>query len=153
MSDNVNHPSHYLAASVTVTFEPIELCEKYGFVIGNAMKYILRAPFKGHEIEDLKKAQWYLQRLTEDCSDDTEFGTIKHGFKWARDTVCIAEFAKVNKYIKAMFNGKENGDGLVYAEGCRNCIDLINDRIEELTNTTDAEHEITERIKAEGGHA
>jgi len=30
--------------------------------IGNAIKYILRHPYKGRPIEDLKKAVWYLNK-------------------------------------------------------------------------------------------
>jgi hypothetical protein len=29
------------------------------------VKYVLRAPFKGDELQDLLKAQWYLNRLIE----------------------------------------------------------------------------------------
>jgi hypothetical protein len=31
-----------------------------GFALGNVIKYVMRAPFKGHELEDLRKARWYL---------------------------------------------------------------------------------------------
>lgn len=33
-----------------------------GFHLGNVLKYIVRAPHKGSEIRDLKKARWYLDR-------------------------------------------------------------------------------------------
>jgi Protein of unknwon function (DUF3310) len=57
---NVDHPAHYTAHSPEV----IEIIERYelGYHIGNVLKYLLRAPFKGKEREDLKKAQWYLAR-------------------------------------------------------------------------------------------
>lgn len=58
MTDNVNHPQHYLQYE----HEVIELTEKLNFCIGNAAKYILRAPFKGHAVEDLEKARWYIER-------------------------------------------------------------------------------------------
>ena len=32
------------------------------FNIGNVIKYITRAKHKGTELQDLKKALWYLQR-------------------------------------------------------------------------------------------
>ena len=52
--------SHYQTAA----FEPIEIIEAYGlgFNLGNAIKYILRAPFKGSFKDDLKKSIWYLER-------------------------------------------------------------------------------------------
>jgi hypothetical protein len=32
-----------------------------GFNLGNAVKYIWRASLKGKQIQDLKKAAWYIQ--------------------------------------------------------------------------------------------
>lgn len=61
-NDPVNHPSHY---ADHYEHEVIELTEKLGFCLGNAVKYILRAPYKGHEAEDLKKARWYVNRIIE----------------------------------------------------------------------------------------
>lgn len=58
MIDNVNHPLHY----TRYKFEVIELTENMTFCLGNAVKYILRAPFKGREIEDLNKSLWYVKR-------------------------------------------------------------------------------------------
>ncbi len=59
-SDKVNHPSHYNAGQ----FEVIDVIEDWslGFHLGNTVKYIARAPHKGTELEDLKKARWYLNR-------------------------------------------------------------------------------------------
>lgn len=66
MTDNVNHPSHYTALGMKCecgrNIEVIKITERLGFVVGNAVKYILRAPYKGSELEDLQKAQWYLKR-------------------------------------------------------------------------------------------
>jgi len=56
--DNIN-PSHYKQYK---GFEVIEVTEQFNFCKGNALKYIMRAQFKGKEIEDLKKAVWYLER-------------------------------------------------------------------------------------------
>lgn len=69
---NINHPKHYNACGEpddegSVPFEPIKVIEgfglSWGFCLGCAVKYILRAPFKGSEREDLEKALWYLDRL------------------------------------------------------------------------------------------
>jgi Protein of unknwon function (DUF3310). len=64
--DAVNHPAHY----TKYPFEVIDIIENVtkhypndlGFLIGNSLKYILRAPFKGKPLEDLKKSQFYLNR-------------------------------------------------------------------------------------------
>ena len=59
MEEQVNHPSHYQQG-----IEPIEVIESWdlNFNLGNVIKYTLRAPYKGKEIEDLEKAKWYLER-------------------------------------------------------------------------------------------
>ena len=58
-NDPVSHPVHY----AQYPHEVIELTEHLGFCLGNAVKYILRAPFKGNELQDLKKARWYIERI------------------------------------------------------------------------------------------
>lgn len=62
--DSVNHPSHYNAYK---GIEVIDLAEQMNFNRGNAVKYIARAGLKNEEteIEDLKKAAWYIQREIE----------------------------------------------------------------------------------------
>lgn len=59
-TDMVNHPPHYTAHPSGV--ECIEITEHMNFCLGNALKYIWRAELKGHDVEDLKKAVFYLDR-------------------------------------------------------------------------------------------
>lgn len=56
-SDPVNHPSHY---SKVPGVEAIDVTRHFNFNRGNAIKYVWRAGAKGDEVEDLKKAVWYL---------------------------------------------------------------------------------------------
>lgn len=73
MSDSVNHPSHYTTGAV----EPIDFIESQGlnFNRGNVVKYVARAGRKkskgrtlvAKELEDLKKARFYLQREIDEC--------------------------------------------------------------------------------------
>ena len=60
----VNHPEHY--GGVENTYEVIKVIEalEMDFHLGNTFKYIARAGKKGtdKEIQDLKKALWYLER-------------------------------------------------------------------------------------------
>lgn len=65
--DNVNHPSHYTSHPSGI--ECITIARHYCFSIGNAFKYLWRAGLKNDnpnieskqkEIEDLKKAIWYI---------------------------------------------------------------------------------------------
>lgn len=61
-TDVVNHPPHYTAHPSGV--ECIEITERLGFCIGNAVKYIWRAELKDIQktIEDLEKSLWYMCR-------------------------------------------------------------------------------------------
>jgi Protein of unknwon function (DUF3310) len=62
LHDAIDHPRHYTAYS---GLEVIDLTEQMNFNRGNAVKYVCRAGFKGDEnteIEDLRKAIWYLKR-------------------------------------------------------------------------------------------
>lgn len=60
----VNHPNHY--GGVDNIYEAIKVIEAWdlGFHLGNTVKYISRAGKKDtdKELQDLKKALWYLQR-------------------------------------------------------------------------------------------
>ena len=59
-NDQINHPMHYKGNK----FEVIDIIEdfKLGFNLGNTLKYILRSDKKGYDVQDLRKAIWYLQR-------------------------------------------------------------------------------------------
>ena len=65
--DTVPHPAHYTEGR---QYEPIEVINDWqlNFNLGNVIKYVSRAGRKGSRIEDLQKAQFYLnhelQRLT-----------------------------------------------------------------------------------------
>lgn len=58
--DTVNHPAHYNVGAIEV----IDAIESWqlNFSRGSAIKYIARAGHKNDEIEDLKKAAWYINR-------------------------------------------------------------------------------------------
>jgi hypothetical protein len=63
--DMVNSPSHYTSNGLEV----IEILEMkmspedfQAYCLGNVLKYLFRAKYKGKELEDNKKALWYLDR-------------------------------------------------------------------------------------------
>ena len=60
ISNVVDHPLHYNKGKIEV----IDFIEDQGlsFHLGNVIKYVARAGSKGDKLEDLKKAQWYLDR-------------------------------------------------------------------------------------------
>lgn len=101
MTDNINHPDHYLNASGVI--EPIHFCRLFPFAFGNFCKYVLRADYKGKKIEDLKKALVYLKWAHEDCFRILEFRTLliqnKH----------LAECFN-NKLLNDFFNFKYDTD-------------------------------------------
>jgi transposase-like protein len=71
--DPVNHPSHYMVGGIE-TIDFIR-AKNFSYLLGNVIKYVSRSQHKGHYLEDLKKAQWYLNRaireiLTDDLFDE-----------------------------------------------------------------------------------
>jgi hypothetical protein len=62
--DMVNNPPHY--GGQDNPYEVIKVLEAWGLdsnaYLFNTIKYIARSDKKGNPIEDLKKAQWYLNR-------------------------------------------------------------------------------------------
>lgn len=68
MSDVINHPKHYTSGKIEV----IDFIEdkELNFNLGNVVKYVVRAGRKKSQgkslenkaLEDLKKAQFYIQR-------------------------------------------------------------------------------------------
>ena len=58
--DNVNSPAHYKTGGIE-TIDYIE-AKSLNYNLGNVVKYVSRSDYKGKKLEDLKKAQWYLNR-------------------------------------------------------------------------------------------
>lgn len=67
MKDNINHPEHYKTENGLETIDVIEAFTEglqggEATNTGNILKYMCRWK-KKNGLEDLKKAQWYLNRL------------------------------------------------------------------------------------------
>jgi len=60
LDDMVNSPPHYTKGGID-TIDFIE-AKKLGYNLGNVIKYVTRSEHKGDTLEDLEKAQWYLNR-------------------------------------------------------------------------------------------
>lgn len=64
--DMVNHPPHYKCPNPKYDFQVIQIMEAWyldrDHYLANAIKYLLRAPFKGRPVQDVGKARWYLDR-------------------------------------------------------------------------------------------
>ena len=74
MNHPVHSPSHYTKGRI----EAIDIIEDVvsgapepvvGYLIGQTLKYILRAWYKGNARQDLQKASWYLERAIIRLSD------------------------------------------------------------------------------------
>ena len=78
MENRVNHPDYYNSHPSGI--ECIDIIRHYCFDIGNAIKYLWRAGLKKEigldekqkEIEDLKKAIWYIKDRIKQLEDDKE---------------------------------------------------------------------------------
>lgn len=70
----VDHPAHY---GGDTAYESIKVIEAWGlgFSLGNAVKYISRAGKKdpAAEVEDLRKAAWYLNRRIEELTAPAKY--------------------------------------------------------------------------------
>lgn len=64
--DKINHPSHYKVGGIE-TIDFIE-AKQLDYHLGNVVKYISRADHKDEKLENLKKAQWYLNRAVANLS-------------------------------------------------------------------------------------
>ena len=65
--DIINKPPHYNQGLI----EPIDFIksQNMSYIEGNIIKYTTRYKFK-NGIEDLKKAQWYLDKLIEEYQNN-----------------------------------------------------------------------------------
>jgi len=130
-NDIVNHPKHYEAAAVNARFEPIDLARWYSFAIGNAIKYILRAPYKEHEKLDLEKARFYLNDWLDFTSRDCEckeLSSARHVQDKSALLVSIICFKAANKYLALLFD--ENAE--ITTKSVKACLEAVDSKIKEL---------------------
>lgn len=72
MSDLVNSPDHYKSGGIeAIDYIQAKLSKEefMGYLRGNIIKYTSRATLKGSELQDYKKAEWYLKRLIGEKSE------------------------------------------------------------------------------------
>jgi hypothetical protein len=74
-ADAVNHPAHYKIGGIeTIDYMKAKSTpeEFKGHLRLTAIKYLSRTGYKDDALQDLKKAQWYLNRLIEECEAKPE---------------------------------------------------------------------------------
>lgn len=82
--DNVNHPAHYVGKIETIEYLKDKMSPDMfeGYCVGNVLKYVSRYK-KKNGLEDLRKAQWYLNEIIDVLSEDE---AIKQLYK---NTICV----------------------------------------------------------------
>lgn len=71
--DNVNQPPHYGNGEIECidymrdNMDPVMFM---GYLEGNTKKYLHRYRYKDKPLQDLRKAQWYLDRLVEEMEGE-----------------------------------------------------------------------------------
>lgn len=131
--DMVNHPPHY---QTPAGIEAINVIEQYGlgFHLGNAMKYLLRAGRKGCQLEDLRKAEWYLSRWLA-CVEDDDAGVAYAdpineaigGVAWRTPDAIVAAFG---------LTGSHQAAALLILESAA-CSITLADEIDGIANARD----------------
>ena len=83
MADTVNRPPHYTAGS----YEVLDVIEDWfsdNYLRGQVLKYIARAGKKDDELEDLRKAKFYLEREITNLEEDLRFTAEPKPRVWKR---------------------------------------------------------------------
>ena len=76
-TDTVNHPAHYTRGNIECIDAMISaFSSEYvmDYCLCNSFKYLWRCLYKGKTVEDIQKAQWYLNKWQELYSN-SEDGT------------------------------------------------------------------------------
>lgn len=140
MVDNVNHPKHYenLAVNISFRVQPINLYSCYDFCMGAAIQYILRAPYKYDEIEDYRKAIWYLRYL-------------KHSFivpcSGINDEIVYLKALEIYKKQNPFINVLLNKNGTCNYKNRIFTIKKLKQKIKELQALNEEVTEVPELIK------
>ena len=74
-TDAVAHPAHYTQGGIEcidAMESALTHAEFVGYLRANVLKYIWRYDRKGAPVEDLRKAAWYLDRLTREVGRDED---------------------------------------------------------------------------------
>ncbi|MGI9136095.1 MAG: DUF3310 domain-containing protein [Candidatus Nanopelagicales bacterium] len=75
VNDPVNNPAHYTAGGIeTIEYIKAKLTaeEFIGYLKGNVIKYTSRAGKKQDTIQDLEKAQWYMNRQIKELKGEVK---------------------------------------------------------------------------------
>lgn len=128
-------PQHY--AVCRFTCEPADLTQYLPHPLGSAIEYILRAPFKGQEADDLRKAAYWLRRFAADdewcepCEDDFIWfyrGHMPQYFRACAAAMCVQE-PRIDCIFR--FQGKNVA---VSRNAVEELVEELEARVKELRN-------------------
>lgn len=72
LQDNINHPAHYNKGGIeTLDYIKAKAPHYESYAVGNIIKYVSRYQHK-NGLEDLKKAQFYLNDLVEEMEKNVQ---------------------------------------------------------------------------------
>lgn len=127
---NPEYYSKYNVSDGSDIYTPMEVLDRYGFILGNVGKYLLRYEDKGHS-EDLKKALTYLENWPR---GDLPATTRNYGIK--EYTAYLEEKQPLMKFLTraAEAQSKETKAFL---------LDILKERIEELIEVEPENEEST----------
>ena len=161
MSNRVEHPSYYQGEN---GIETIEIIRHYVCDIANALKYLMRAGKKQEmgmedaekEIEDLKKAIFYIEDYTTNCSGETCADAARPSMRsWVRmitghsvKEICEGYHSDIAKAIELLtMVGLVKANGIVrvyhweqYLESAMKCIQkrILNIEVQLLNKETES---------------
>ncbi len=141
--DPVNSPIHYRSSPSGI--ECIEVVEHMNFCRGNATKYIWRAGQKGDELEDLKKARWYLDREIARVEKEGPSGNIEKTIEALQEEETSREEAdrEVEKVIQSL-----QGDTGDIGEQISLALDAIESTVHVLREEVNSREEMTHGTRA-----
>lgn len=101
MNDNIKHPSHYVEGR---KFEPKDVIRDWdlNFNLGNAVKYLARAGRKADIVEDLKKAQQYIQFELDAIEAESKKATKPHCANLEKVRETLEQSSGVSKAMPKM---------------------------------------------------
>lgn len=119
-NDLINHPSHYERSRYTC--KPADLTVMLPHPFASAVEYMIRAPYKGTEEQDYRKAAWWLQKALDTpflwCAGNRKFCSFKNAVlsdafmhPWPRANLMAAVWAMRSKctLIDLLFMNALNG--------------------------------------------
>ena len=131
MQEQINHPQHYERCRYTC--EPADLSVMLPHPFASAVEYMLRAPYKGSEAQDYRKAAWWLKkaRSTPEFWSKEGLALIhRYGFSHEKFVAAIYAMATKSDLILDLFT--LNADCVCITE------DGLDDLIYRLEKRADA---------------